>query len=244
VLVKHGLSGQLQTYGFKLEGGIVRDQKSHSPERVSRGVFTFNQPNPFFPRVGAEQFGDHPLVRRLGQMTLPWCDAMEQVGRDSMVTYSVLATTSNEGEILKPPNFQPGPVKDELALAMLGTGSFQSHFAMRPDLAAEGDSLLKVSPDDAAIILVGSSSFLQSQLLYQGNVDFMLNAVDFLTIGDRLISIRTRPTTDRPLKELSPEMKNFMRIINIVGIPIFVILFGMMRFYLRRRDKAVRSRRV
>ena len=39
-------------------------------------------------------------------------------------------------------------------------------------------------------------------------------------------------------------MKNFLRILNIVGVPIFVILFGAMRFYLKRRDKTVRSRSV
>ncbi|MBW7996655.1 MAG: hypothetical protein FVQ81_08845 [Candidatus Glassbacteria bacterium] len=242
LLINHGLGGQLQTYGIRLAGGIIRDNKSHSPERISQGIFTYNQPNPFFPRITGEQYGEHPLVRRLGQMTLPWCDDLERIARDSTAEYTVLATTSSEGELLVPPTFQAEIFKKERAVAMLAVGSFQSHFQSRPDLAAEGDSLLKYSTDDATIIVVGCSSFLQGQYLYQGNIEFMLNAVDYLTIGDRLISIRTRPTTDRPLKEISPEMKNFMRIVNIVGVPIFVILFGAMRFYLRRRDKAVRSR--
>ena len=73
-------------------------------------------------------------------------------------------------------------------------------------------------------------------------MEFMLNMVDFITIGDKLISIRTRPTTDRPLKSIGPEMKNFLRLLNIVGVPILVILFGAVRFYLKRRDKMVRAR--
>ncbi len=242
MLVNHGLGGQLQSYGIRLMGGIVRDNKSHSPERVQQGLFSFNQPNPFFPRVVSGQFGEHPLVRRLDQMTLPWCDAMERTARDSSSEYTVLASSSDEGEVLVPPQFQVSGFKNAKALAMLATGSFQSHFQARPDLVADGDSLLKYSTDDAEIIVVGSSTFLESKYLYQGNIEFMLNAVDYMTIGDRLISIRSRPTTDRPLKTISPEAKNFLRVVNIIGIPIFVIIFGAMRFYLRRRDKAIRSR--
>ncbi len=242
VLINHGLNGQLKSYGISMKGGITRDNKSHSPERVQQGMFSFNQPNPFFPLVVKEQFGEHVLVGRLDQMTIPWCDALEPSSHDSTAEYTVLASSSEEGEVLVPPRFQMDGFKNAKALAILATGSFQSHFQARPDMVAEGDSLLKYSTDDAAIIAVGSSAFLQNQLLYQGNIEFMLNAVDYITIGDRLISIRSRPTTSRPLKAISPEAKNFMRLVNIVGIPILVVIFGAMRFYLRRRDKAIRAR--
>ena len=245
VLVNHGMSGMLATYGLKLNNNVVRDLKSHSPERVSQGIFTFNQPNPFFPRIGPGQFGEHPLVGRLSEMTLPWTSSLEAAGtRDSAATYHVLAQTTDQGEIFGPPTWQPSPLKQKLALAILATGKFQSAFQARPDLATEQDSLLKASLVPSEVILVGSSSFIQNQYLYTGNLEFVLNAIDYLTIGDRLISIRTRPTTDRPLKDISPEMKNFMRIVNIVGVPVFVIIFGAMRFYLKRRDKAVRSRTI
>jgi ABC-type uncharacterized transport system involved in gliding motility auxiliary subunit len=91
-------------------------------------------------------------------------------------------------------------------------------------------------------MVIPSSAFIENQFLYPGNMEFMLNMVDFITIGDKLISIRTRPTTDRPLKNIGPEMKNFLRLLNIVGVPILVILFGAVRFYLKRRDKMVRAR--
>ncbi|MFH1068446.1 MAG: Gldg family protein [Candidatus Glassbacteria bacterium] len=245
VLVNHGLSGMLMTYGLRLNNNVVRDLKSHSPERVAQGIFSFNQPNPFFPRVGPDQFGQHPLVGRLNEMTLPWTSSLEAVSaRDSLVAYHVLAQTTDQGETFGPPTWQPSPLKQKLPLAILATGSFQSSYQARPDLATAQDTLLKASLVPTELILVGSSSFVQNQFLYPGNLEFVLNAIDFLTIGDRLISIRTRPTTDRPLKDLSPEMKNFMRIVNIVGLPVFVILFGAMRFYLKRRDKAMRSRMV
>jgi gliding-associated putative ABC transporter substrate-binding component GldG len=242
-MVDHGLKFMLMKYGLNMAGDVVRDQKSHSPQRVSQGIFTFNQPNPFFPHVIKEQFGDHPVVARLSELTLPWTGTVEPSAQpDSNLVYSVLATTSDVGQSLGPPTFQPSGTQARLPLIVLASGKFKSAFEGRTDLVQEGGSLLNSSSVETDIMLVGSSSFIENQYFYPGNLEFMLNAIDFLTIGDKLISIRTRPTTDRPLKSISAEMKNFLRIISIVGVPIFVIIFGSMRFYLKRRDKAVHSR--
>ena len=242
-LINHGMNGMLLTYGFRLKSDVVRDQKSNSPERVSQGIFTFNQPNPFFPHIVKNQFGDNPIVSRLSEMTLPWTGSLEIAAPgDSNLSCTVLATTSDDGQSIGPPAYQPSGVPSKLPLILFATGNFQSAFQGRTDLAAPGDSILTRSVKPANLLIVGSSSFVQSNYLYPGNLEFMLNVIDYLTIGDKLISIRTRPTTDRPLKNLSGEMKNFLRIVDIVGVPIFVILFGAMRFYLKRRDKAVRSR--
>lgn len=242
-VVDHGLKWMLLKYGLTMNGDIVRDQKSHSPQRVTQGIFTFNQPNPFFPRIIKEQFGNHPVVARLSELTLPWTGTVEASAEsDSNLVYSVLAATSDVGQSLSPPTFQPSATQANLPLVVLASGKFKSAYDGRTDLVEEGGSLLNSSTVETDVMLVGSSSFIENQFLYPGNMEFMLNAIDFLTIGDKLISIRTRPTTDRPLKSISAEMKNFLRILNIVGVPIFVILFGSMRFYLKRRDKATRSR--
>ncbi len=242
-IVDHGLKWMFLKYGFNMTGDIVRDQKSHSPQRVTQGVFTFNQPNPFFPHIIKEQFGDQSVVSRLSELTLPWTGTVEPSAEsDSNLSYSVLATTSDAGQSLRPPTFQPSGIQAVLPLIVLASGKFKSAFDGRTDLLEEGDSLLNSSTVETDIMLVGSSSFIENQYLYPGNMEFMLNAIDFLTIGDKLISIRTRPTTDRPLKSISAEMKNFLRIMSVVTVPIFVILFGSMRFYLKRRDKGIRSR--
>ena len=244
-IVDHGLKFMLLKYGLNMAGDIVRDDKSHSPQRVSQGIFTFNQPNPFFPHMVKEQFGDHPVVARLSELTLPWTGTVEVSAQaDSNLTYSVLAATSDAGQSLGPPTFQPSGAPARLPLIVLASGKFNSAFDGRTDLVPEGGSLLNSSTVETDIMLVGGSSLVENQYLYPGNMEFMLNAIDYLTIGDKLISIRTRPTTDRPLKSINAEMKNFLRILNIVGVPIFVILFGAMRFYLKRRDKTVRSRSV
>jgi hypothetical protein len=56
-------------------------------------------------------------------------------------------------------------------------------------------------------------------------------------MGDALIGIRTREKTERPIPELSDEKKAFIRYINIFGVSILVILFGLVKFLLRRRKR-------
>ena len=64
-----------------------------------------------------------------------------------------------------------------------------------------------------------------------------MNAVDYLTLDESLISIRSRGKTDRPLKELSEGLKNVIKFFNIFGISVLVVIFGLVRYYLRKKVK-------
>jgi ABC-2 type transport system permease protein len=92
---------------------------------------------------------------------------------------------------------------------------------------------------DTKLIVVGNSLFITENFPaeFDGNRIFFLNAVDWFTIGDYLIGIRSRESTDRPLRVISEEAKTALRFINILGVSILVGLFGLSRFYLRRRRK-------
>lgn len=246
VEMSHGMDRLLSSYGFNLNKDIVQDQKSHSPQQVSQGIFTFNRPNPFFPHVVRDQFGDHAVVARLSEMTFPYTGSIgEPVNTDSTVHFSVLAWSSDAATSHRPPTYQAMGGGKRWPLAILASGEFGSAFAGPvTGVGAASPPYLERSDRATDIVVIPNSNFLQNRYLYPGNLEFMLNVVDFMSIGDKLISIRTRPTTDRPLKSISGEMKNFLRLLNIVGVPFLVILFGMMRFYLKRRDKAVRARSV
>jgi ABC-type uncharacterized transport system involved in gliding motility auxiliary subunit len=92
---------------------------------------------------------------------------------------------------------------------------------------------------DTKLIVVGNARFITENFPaeFDGNRIFFLNAIDWFTIGDYLIGIRSRESTDRPLRVISEEAKAALRFINILGVSILVGLFGLSRFYLRRRRK-------
>jgi len=245
-IINHGLGPMLEAYGFRLSGNLIADKKSHSPRSIRRGFFIQQQPFPLFPKIGKQQLGEHPVVERLSGFTLPYVGSVEFTSfDDSLVAYSTLAFSSDNTESYAPPTYRPTPNQKPVTLVALGTGKFRSFFSGKPRPAsAEGQEALEQCEIETSILVIPCSQFLQNELIYPGNLEFMLNVIDFMTIGDELISIRTRPTTDRPLKEISGEMKNFLRILNIIGVPILVILVGLMRFYLKQRDKAIRARSV
>jgi len=78
------------------------------------------------------------------------------------------------------------------------------------------------------ILVVGSSRFVDDAFLklFNDNFAFLLNAVDWMTLGDTLISIRTKVLTDRPLIQLSDSERNLIRQTITFGIPVIVLLLG------------------
>ena len=81
---------------------------------------------------------------------------------------------------------------------------------------------------NSMILVVGSSRFIDDGFLklFNDNFAFLLNAVDWMTLGDALINIRTKVLTDRPLIPLSDSEKNWIRQLNTFGIPAIVLLLG------------------
>ncbi|MCD6360312.1 MAG: GldG family protein, partial [Armatimonadetes bacterium] len=166
-VIQHGLDPLLEFYGLGLNGDLVQDRKAHSPQRIQQGIFTINRPNPFFPHVTKDRFGDHPVVGRLSELTLPWTGSLNfPENHDSTVTYTVLARTTEAGQSIMPPLFRPSDGPGEKNLVLLATGKFKSAFQNRKDLAAEGDSVLNSCVMETSILLVPSSSFIENRYLY------------------------------------------------------------------------------
>lgn len=133
-------------------------------------------------------------------------------------------------------------------LAVALTGTFHSFYdgktvPSKPgEETAEGvaaaDSVTARSPR-TQILVVGNSSFITDQFLrmYPENVLFVENALDWMTLGEDLIEIRSRGATARPLKELSAGARDAIRWANTLGIPILVVLFGLIWNSARKKSR-------
>ena len=153
----------------------------------------------------------------------------------------------------------PGTTQSELALAGVLEGPFTSFFAgrgapvpvmpeghesTRMPAAGEAPDFLE-STENGRIVVIGSSNFITEgplgyfQQMRSGtqNLVFVQNLVDWLTLGDGLIGIRSRVAPTYPLDQSSESQQQFIQLVNVAGVPLLVILFGMARFLLRRRDR-------
>lgn len=134
------------------------------------------------------------------------------------------------------------------------SGKFKSFYAgkkvpaadeeKKPDAAPAPQQQQKEPPfnpesKETKLIVVGNSRFITENFPaeFDGNRVFFQNIIDWVTVGDALIGIRSRESTDRPLRVISEQAKAAIRFINILGVSILAGLFGLGRFYLRRRRK-------
>ena len=98
---------------------------------------------------------------------------------------------------------------------------------------------LDISPE-TDIAVVGNSRFIEDAFIRQfpENRIFLLNLVDWLTIGDRLIGIRSRDVTFRPIKSIGEKSKRAVRYASTFGVPGAFVVWGL----LRNRIRQLRSR--
>ena len=202
---------------------------------------------------------DSIITNQLESLTFPWAGSLELIpNADTPVEAIALAKTSRGGWTAQSPynisptnrQFQPpASVQQAHTVAISLSGVFKSFYAGKaipPAESSESDEVVTAKPaeeerttktdsETTQIVVVGNSQFLQ-----QGRPDgqlFFLNTVDWLTLGEELINIRSHGVTNRPLKEVSESEKFFLKFISIAGVPILVVAFGLVRFFLRRRAK-------
>ena len=85
------------------------------------------------------------------------------------------------------------------------------------------------------------AAFIQSvcwRAAAPGNVAWLLNVVDWLTLDENLIAIRSRSLVDRTIKnERLGTDKSYaatIRFLNILIMPVLVIILGLIIFFKRR----------
>ena len=99
--------------------------------------------------------------------------------------------------------------------------------------------MVEESPE-TQVIVVGNSQFANSNFIsmFPGNQNFILNAIDWMTLGDKLIAIRSRGTAERPLKISSATGKALFKYANTFGVAILVAAFGITQVMRRRARRS------
>jgi ABC-type uncharacterized transport system involved in gliding motility auxiliary subunit len=93
-------------------------------------------------------------------------------------------------------------------------------------------------------VVIGDADFISGQNApTPGNIPLLLNLVDWLSLDDNLISIRSRTLKDRTIESdlLKKDSKapNIIRLINVIGMPLLVAIAGLLIFLNRREHVPV-----
>jgi ABC-type uncharacterized transport system involved in gliding motility auxiliary subunit len=147
-------------------------------------------------------------------------------------------------------------VSGPFPLAVLAEGQFADAFKNKkvpewvseaaPDAAlpkpAEEEKKEKtpepLRPKPGKLLLIGAATPFQKQLMQNGgHLNFFLNAMDVLTLGDALIGIRSKGQVSRALPKVPASAKVAWRIFVMFLVPALIALAGFGRAYMRRRTK-------
>ncbi len=256
-----GLNDLIEHYGVKLGNNLIADLASHENVRTEQGFVRVIQGYPYFVRIVTPNFSkEHAITNQLEALTLPWTSSVETLTNENIVTTPLAMTTksakSMQGVYNLNPNFRiPQTDLQTYTVAAAIEGKFKSFYANKeiPTVASASEVDGK-DEDDAStqtqdaenrttitegtetqIVVVGTSQFLTH--LNLNGVEFFLNSIDWLTLGETLIGIRSHTITNRPLKEVSNLEKNFIKYMCTVGIPLLVVFLGVIRYLLKRRVK-------
>tara|TARA_B110000116_G_scaffold269345_1_gene285121 strand:- start:14100 stop:16337 length:2238 start_codon:yes stop_codon:yes gene_type:complete len=231
--VTTGLEGFLAERGIGVDAGLVMDYGSNSNISMgSQGMFNVIRPYPLWPI--ALKGGLHATTRDLNGLSVGWATALEVA--DSITNIERLWTTTEAGAI-QPPNSLIMPD----ALLQPDPGGFQT-VTLAVALGGGDSESSNDDPSAGRIIVVGDVDFLEESFVQASpdNLIFAENAIDWLAQDEALIAIRSKTRTPPPMVFTSDFQKAGLRWGNLIGVPLLVVILGILKVTGRKRRAKVR----
>jgi len=207
---------------------------------------------------------DNPITARFQGLDLLWASPLEIVERPGVEAEKLLQTTP-EAWIQDQEPFETNPQRaamleymphekeGQYTLGVTLRGSFSSYFADReiPQRVGEERDWSEVieRSEETRLIVIGDADFASELYQYSGgsyNLEFLANSAEWLSNSEDLLEIKTRVARDMRLNKIQdPEARlraaMFTQMFNLIVVPLGVIIFGVLRFIMRRRKVALRE---
>ena len=247
----------LSNYGIKINHDLVIDlQCNRIGISQQRGLFRVQNiiNYPFFP-IATDFNRNSLIVKDLESVSFNFVSSLDSsLASAKGLRFDALVRSSKNSGIQVHP-FDVNPLRkfgqadfsrSGLILAATLQGSFKSFFSDEDRSQIETEvgfieSTLTQSPQ-TRMVVVGDADFITDQNLKgMDNLALFLNMVDWLSQDEALIAIRSKQVTARPLKAISPGAKKLIKYGNTLGLPLLVIVFGMVRWQIRRQAKKKKS---
>ncbi len=251
--IEENFANLLDGWGISVDLALVKDA-SHAHAAFSQGsFFSFTLPYPFWVKA-INLSKNNAITSQLESFVLPWVSPLKTTTKEGVNT-TILASTSPRFALAKTLVEVEVPVEGEVEVNEAGeeVPKTRKEYQERPiDLNPQqkfGITRREKTPlplvvmahreGEGKVVVIGDADFISTDFVDQfpSNLTFFLNIVDGLTLGDELISIRSKGVTDRPIIDLTEGQKNMIRWGNILLVPILVVVFGLVRKALRNARK-------
>jgi ABC-type uncharacterized transport system involved in gliding motility auxiliary subunit len=267
-----GLLAMLSSYGITLLPEIVMDKSANDWTYQTRNpngfIITYQTINPQWIRVKGENGNPaHPVSAHFSGLDLYWANPIELNAPAGVEADYLFTSTAQAWSLREPFYTNPGApylferdAAETKGIKILGaslTGAFPSWFALQPkpqrgyDPEYGSEELPDMPPyaKPARILVAGETDFVTALPFSirppgngQANLDFLIQAADWLCNDDDIIGIRSRESQSGRLDKIIDSEKRdsamkFAKIVNVYMVPALVVIAGIFLAF-KRRAKA------
>jgi len=226
-----GLKSWLAGKGIEVMENFVIDAQCGSvtvPQ--SFGSFTL-QANVSFPYVPViRTFSNHPITTGLESVMLEFASEILVKG-DSSRNITALAFSSELS------NSRPAPQMIDVNREWTENDFTMKNIPVAVALQDNNSKLVVIGDGDFAI----NGMSQQPRKLQPDNVNFLSNAVDWLSDDTGLIELRTKGASSRPIREMENATKVGLKYINFLLPILLAIGYGMVR---AQKNRMTRTKRM
>ncbi len=253
-----GLNPLLEKYGFKIGDNFVFDRMA-VPGVVDVGGRKMLRTLPMFVGVKTDPSDkEQSILAGVNAVVFPFASSVELVGPLASgqaqggghlwtLAHSSTDSWKQTGFFAFQPmaNIEEGKDHAAFGLAYAYAGPLKSAFA--PSTPAgmsmpEPSGPPTESKKPVRMVVVGDSDFASDEYVdvarylpfYQGGAQMLFNAVSWTLEDEALTPVRSKTVSARPIEIKSDGTVMAAKLINLAGVPIAFIGFGVLRFFGRR----------
>jgi ABC-2 type transport system permease protein len=252
-------------YGVRLNANLILDlSAAYIPMFVGyMGDKPQTQPVPWHYYPIINNFSRHPIVRNMDAVFTRFVGSIDTVKATGITKVPLMSTSKysktmagpvmvsfNEARIQPDPQqFSQGP----LPIAYMLEGKFRSLYTNRIPPVTDGSIHFKEQNQASKIIVCSDGDLVRNDInrsrneayplgferlskVTFANKQFVINALEYLLDEDGVILSRTKEIQLRPLDKVKVnEERNMWQAINLGAPLLLVALFGVTRYYIRKR---------
>jgi len=253
------LNELLEKYGFKVDDDFVFD-KQNVPGPIDVGGRKMLKNLPVFVGVKTDSGDkDQSVLAGVNVVVFPFPSSVELVGplangKPQMPGAKLWTLAATSPEAWKQTGFfffspmneiQEGKDHGVYGLAYAYQGTLKSAYApaAQPGMSLPPDqNQPSESKKPVRLVVVGDSDFASDEYLqlarylpfYQGGAQMLFNAISWTMEDEALTPVRSKTVTARPIEVASDGTVVAVKAINIAGVPLLFIGFGIARWRIRR----------
>lgn len=227
-----GWNPLLRSFGVTIPSDLVYDLAANAIIPVPSSVGQVLERYPFFVR--AQSTNASAVDQQVDNVLLTWTSSIDTTAEHGYTITPLLVSSRGSGTVTGETSIDPAREypQDSLAPHLLAV---QVAPASAHDAAARG-----------RVIVVGDADFVTDHVASNApdNLVFALNAVDWLSQDEGLIAIRSKDLNPPPLAFSSATTRDGVKYANMAGIPILLVLAGVLHLERRRRRTRMPYRRL